>query len=171
MPSRHAHVVLGPGAIGGAVAGALVQAGHSPVLAARSPLSHLAVTTPDAPIESAVRSFTDPAQVGPADLLFVAVKAHHSPTVRDWLDALVDASTVVVILQNGVEHLDRFTPLVHPDASLVPAVVALPAQRRAPGRVEVGGVRSSRSRPARAPKRWSPRSMVRSSRSSPPMIG
>lgn len=137
MASRFPHVVLGPGAIGGAVAGALVQAGHDPILATRSPVTELTVSTPDGQIEASVRSIVDPAEAMPADLLFVGVKAHQSEAIRPWLDALVDDQTTVVILQNGVEHVERFAPLVDPGAELVPAVVALPALRSAPGHIAV----------------------------------
>jgi len=137
MQRRLAHVVLGPGAIGGAIAGALVHAGHEPVLATRSPFDRLVVTTPATEVDAPVHALTDPADASPADLVFVAVKAHQTASVTPWLDALVDASTTVVILQNGVEHVERFAPLVANGAVLVPAVVALPALRSAAGRIAV----------------------------------
>lgn len=136
---RHSFVMLGPGAIGGAVAGALVQAGHDPVIATRSPFVTLSVTTPETKVEAPVRVLTDPTQAVPADVVFVAVKAHQTLSIRPWLDVLVDAATTVVILQNGVEHRERFAPLVPDGAELVPAVVALPAQRSAPGAIAVSG--------------------------------
>jgi 2-dehydropantoate 2-reductase len=40
----------------------------------------------------------------------------------------------VAILQNGVEHIERFSPYVDP-AVLVPVVVDLPAERSEPGRI------------------------------------
>lgn len=137
MQQRLPHVVLGPGAIGGAVAGALVQAGNDPVLATRSVFDRLVVTTPEIEVDAPARALSDPSDASPADLVFVAVKAHQTASITPWLDVLVDASTTVVVLQNGVEHLDRFAPLVDGGATLVPAVVALPAIRSAPGRVVV----------------------------------
>ncbi len=137
MRQRLPFVVLGPGAIGGAVAGALIEVGHDPVLAVRTTFDRLRVTTPDRSIDAAVETVDTPSLVGRADMVFVAVKAHQTEAIRPWLDALVDGSSTVVILQNGVEHCERFAPLVHPEAALVPAVVALPALRSAPGRITV----------------------------------
>ncbi len=132
-------MVIGPGAIGGAVAGALIQAGHDPALVMRSPFSTLDVTLPDGSVRAEVRALTDRSSVGPADQVIVAVKAHQTGTIVPWLDVLVDDDTMVTILQNGVEHVERFRPLVASGAELVPVVVALPAQRTGPGSVVVGG--------------------------------
>jgi 2-dehydropantoate 2-reductase len=44
----------------------------------------------------------------------------------------------VVVLQNGVEHVERFAPYV-PVERLVPAVIDCPAERTAPGRMRQRG--------------------------------
>ena len=104
--------VVGPGAIGGAVAAALIEAGHQPVICARTGFDRLVVEWPDGRVDTAVDVHTDPSRVGPVDVVFVAVKAHHSEAAKPWLDALAGARAAVVVLQNGVEHRDRFAPLV-----------------------------------------------------------
>ncbi len=136
---RDGFVVIGPGAIGGAIAGALIQAGHEPALVMRTPFTTLDVTLPDGSVRAPVRALTDPSAARPVDHVIVAVKAHQTGAIAPWLDALVDDATTVSILQNGVEHLERFGPLVAAGAELVPVVVALPAQRTGPGSVVVGG--------------------------------
>ena len=132
--------VVGPGAIGGAIAAALIEAGHDPVLCARTGFERLIVDWPDGSIDRAVDVLTDPTEAPAVDVVFVAVKAHHSAAAKPWLDALAGSGAAVVVLQNGVEHRARFEPLVHPDAEIVPCVINLPGDRKAPGQVTVGRV-------------------------------
>ncbi len=76
----------------------------------------------------------DPARARPMDWVLIAVKAYDAASCAPWLGALVSASTSVAVLQNGVEHVERFAPWV--DAGqLVPVVVDCPAERLAPGMV------------------------------------
>ncbi|MGI9596898.1 MAG: 2-dehydropantoate 2-reductase N-terminal domain-containing protein, partial [Acidimicrobiales bacterium] len=144
-------VVIGPGAIGGAIAAALTDAGNQPLICARSRFTELTVDHPAGCSSSAVRCVTSPAELvddgavpwrsgdGAADVVVVAVKAHQTDGARDWLEALVGSETTVVVAQNGVEQVERVRPLVSPEADVVPAVVWCPAERSAPGRIEVTG--------------------------------
>lgn len=132
--------VVGPGAIGCAVAAALIVAGHEPTLCARSAFDRLVVDWPTGDVDRRVTVFTEPPSVEPVDVVFVAVKAHDSAAAKVWFDALVGPGTAVVVLQNGVEHRTRFEPLVSPDGAIVPCVVNLPGIRHEPGRVTVGRV-------------------------------
>ncbi len=131
--------VVGVGAIGGAVAGALVDAGHRlAALCARSPFEQLEVahergtTRVDAPI------LTAPADASLADWVFLAVKAHQTVATKPWLDGLAGPGTRVVVLQNGIDHAERVAPLVAQGARVVPAVVQIPAEKVAPGRIRQG---------------------------------
>jgi 2-dehydropantoate 2-reductase len=137
--------VIGPGAIGGAFAAAAWQAGERDdgreiVLCARRRFGQLVVTRDGSDpvvVDAPVR--TDPSTVGsPADWVFLAVKAHQTGGARDWLRALAGPATVVVVLQNGVEHRERVEPLAG-DAMVLPAVVRCPAEAIAPGRVRLHG--------------------------------
>ncbi len=132
-------MVIGPGSIGGAVAGALAVAGHDPLLAVRTSFDQLIVRGPDVSIDQPANCLTDPTAGQRADVVFLAVKAHQTAGARAWLDAFVGQGTMLVICQNGVEHIDRVTPMVAEGAVLVPAVVALPASRSAPGNISIGG--------------------------------
>ncbi|MEM7094395.1 MAG: 2-dehydropantoate 2-reductase [Actinomycetota bacterium] len=132
--------VIGPGAIGGAVAGALVDAGHEPVIAARTHFDDLRVEHPAGSVEAAVAVQTSPDAVErSADVIFLAVKAHQTATAAPWLDALAGPGTAVVVLQNGVEHRERLAGICGPGVEVIPAVVNLPARRLEPGVVRVGG--------------------------------
>lgn len=130
--------VVGPGAIGGTIAAWLSR--HPEVddlvLCARTPLDRLEVRTPDGEtIEARPRVLTDPAQVSaPVDWLLVATKAYDVEAAAGWLGPLLGPATRLAVLQNGVEHVERFSPWVDP-ARILPVVVDLPAERSAPGRI------------------------------------
>jgi 2-dehydropantoate 2-reductase len=130
--------VVGVGAIGGALAADLADLGrHRVLLCARTPFDRLVVRHPAGVSEVAGAPATDPGQASPVDWVLLATKAHQSATARAWLDALSGPGTRVAIVQNGVDHVERIAPLVRAaDVVLLPVVVQLPAEKRAPGRVE-----------------------------------
>jgi 2-dehydropantoate 2-reductase len=137
--------VVGPGAIGGVFAAAAWQAGahdggREIVLCARRRFGQLVVTREGGdPVVVDVPVRTDPGTVGgPADWVFLAVKAHQIDGTRDWLRVLAGPGTVVVVLQNGVEHRERVGPLAG-DAAVLPAIVRCPAEVTAPGQVRLRG--------------------------------
>ena len=130
--------VVGPGAIGGTIAAWLSR---SPLvgqvtLCARSPLDRLVVETPDGSIiEADPRVVTSPASIlAPVDWVLVATKAYDVEAASAWFGALVGPQTRVAVLQNGVEHVDRFAPFIAPDR-ITPVVVDIPAERTGPGRI------------------------------------
>lgn len=132
-------LLIGPGAIGLTVGGALLQRADTALaVAARTPFDEMIVDLDDALIQSEVPVLTDPfAITGPFDLVLLGTKAHQTPDVRRWLEVSCAAHTDVVVLQNGITHRERVEPLIG-EASLVPAVVNIPADRLAPGHVKVG---------------------------------
>jgi 2-dehydropantoate 2-reductase len=129
--------VVGVGAIG-AVAAAAVQSarGHELLLCARRPFDEVVVELPDG---SAVTVqgplLTDSAALdGPADWVLLAVKAHQTQGAAGWLTALCGPDTVVAVLQNGIDHVERVGPLVGA-AQVLPVVNWCPVEPVAPGRV------------------------------------
>jgi len=131
--------IVGVGAIGGAVAGALVDAGHTvDAFCARSPFDALEVHHPRGTTRVEAPVAMDPAQAERADWVFLGVKAHQTEAARPWFDALVGAGTHVVVLQNGVDHVERVAPMVHADAVVIPVVVQISAEKVAAGRIEQG---------------------------------
>ena len=139
--------VIGPGAIGLVVAVALIEAGHRPLLAARTPFDHIDYR-PEGDHAGAPRQavagvdfdlVTDPAaSAGPVDVIFVATKIHQTADASGWLAALCGDGSVVAAVQNGIDHRERLAAWVSADA-VVPVVVNLPADRTAPGVVKSGG--------------------------------
>jgi 2-dehydropantoate 2-reductase len=131
--------VVGPGAVGGTIA---AWVSKSPLagqvtLCARTPLDRLVIETPDGSIlEAEPRVVTDPGQIAaPVDWVFVATKAYDVAAASAWLKPLVGPQTRVAVLQNGVEHVERFQPFVAADR-ILPVVVDIPAERTAPGRIQ-----------------------------------
>ena len=131
--------IIGPGAIGGILAAWLGQdPAHSVTVCARTPFNRLQVETPTGEITASPRVVTDPADAHPADWVLVATKAYDAASAARWLPAVCGENTPVVVLQNGVEHVERFSPYV-PVERLVPAVIDCPAERTAPGRMRQRG--------------------------------
>jgi 2-dehydropantoate 2-reductase len=131
--------IIGPGAIGGVLAAWLGQdPDHAVTVCARTPFDRLEVETPTGTIASSPRVVTAPSEARPVDWVLVATKAYDAASAADWLPALCREDTPVVVLQNGVEHVERFAPYV-PVERLVPAVIDCPAERTAPGRMRQRG--------------------------------
>lgn len=127
--------VVGPGAIGGTVAALLAQRPeHAIQLCARTPFDGLIVETPHGLINAHLPVVTDPSAAAPVDWVLVATKTYDAAGAARWFPALVGPETRVAILQNGVEHVERFTPWLDRER-IVPAVVDIPAERAAPGRI------------------------------------
>ncbi len=102
--------VVGTGGVGGYFGARLAQAGEDVVFLARG--AHLqALRSSGLHVQSingdvalpAVQATDDPAQVGTADVVLVAVKAWQVPEAAQAIQPLVGAETMVVPLENGVE--------------------------------------------------------------------
>src|SRR5689334_16377246 len=108
--------LIGPGAVGGSVAAWLAQRSEVElVLCLRTPFDRLVVETPDGPIEARAGLLTDPRQAETVDWVLIATKAYDAASAGPWLERLVGPKTRAAVLQNGVEHVDRFAPYVPKD--------------------------------------------------------
>jgi 2-dehydropantoate 2-reductase len=128
--------IIGPGAIGGTLAALLFEAGHEITLCVRTPFDRLVVEIPHAQrtIEFTPRILTKPASLE-VDWILTVTKTYDTEGAQRWIDAL-STTTGVAIIQNGVEHLDRF-PGVSTNA--LPVIINVPAERMAPGRIRQRG--------------------------------
>jgi len=126
--------VVGAGSVGGYYAAQVRKAGHPVTLCVRSPFDRLVVETggEEVVVDATIRD--DPSQVIEHDWVLFAVKAHQTAAAAPWLQALCGPSTVVAVLQNGVEHVERVKPLVG-TAEVLPTVVRYGGEATAPGRV------------------------------------
>ncbi len=129
--------VVGVGAIGGAVAADLADLGrHDISLCSRTPFRQLVVEHPRGVSRMDGGVWTSPTEARVAEWVLLATKATQCADVEPWLQALCGPGTTVAILQNGVDHLERIGPLVHPSVTLLPVVVQIPEERMSVGRVK-----------------------------------
>ena len=102
--------VVGAGATGGYLAGKLARAGNQvsivdvgPQLAAIREHG-LRVKTRWGDFTARVEATDDPSDIGPSDLVLLAVKTYHNEVVLPRLLPLVGDETTVLTLQNGVDN-------------------------------------------------------------------
>lgn len=130
--------VIGPGAIGSAVAAHLHTAGHQIAVYGRTPRDSIEVR-PDgsAPVIVPGPVRTDPDAVsGAVDVVFLAVKDTQNAEAAKWLARLCDANTVVCALQNGVEQVERVGQYC-PGGTVVPAAIWISAETQPDGSVRL----------------------------------
>jgi len=132
--------VVGVGAIGATVAAAVQDAGdHELVLCARRPVDEVVVERPDGgEVVLGAPVLTDPDGLEPADWVVLAVKAHQTSGAAGWLRSLARRGTTIAVLQNGIDHVERVTPLAG-EAAVLPTVNWCPVEPVAPGRVRQRG--------------------------------
>jgi 2-dehydropantoate 2-reductase len=133
--------VLGSGAVGGYYGAKLAKAGQRVTFIARG--AHLAAIRARGMeiVAPAADSFTvraeataDPREVGPADVVLLAVKTYDNPTVLPLLAPMMGPATVVLTLQNGVDSPDEVAAVVGADRVLAgPTYIATALE--APGRI------------------------------------
>lgn len=132
--------IVGVGAIGGVTAALLQQAGgHELLLCTRRSMSGLSVETPDGLVNVDATFVTDPSETFDVDWVIVATKAYDVAGAAKWLERLCRKGAPVAVLQNGVEHRERFAPYVAIE-KILPVMVDCPAERQAPDRIRQRGV-------------------------------
>jgi 2-dehydropantoate 2-reductase len=131
--------IVGVGAIGGALAGLLDQVdGHELILCTRRPLPQLTVNFPDGEKRVQARNATMPEQAGSVDWVIAATKTYDAEATAGWFPALCAHGAPVAVVQNGVEHRERYLPYIAADR-LLPVVINCPVERPADGQVHVRG--------------------------------
>jgi 2-dehydropantoate 2-reductase len=130
--------LVGPGAIGTTIAALLHAEGHSVVLSGRTPRPSLELRPDDGdPIVVPGPVHTDPTDIAaPVDVVLLAVKDTENAAVAPWLTRLCDADTVVCVLQNGVEQVERVGPLC-PESTVLPCAVWFSAETEPQGWVRL----------------------------------
>jgi 2-dehydropantoate 2-reductase len=131
--------IIGPGAVGATIAAWLGRTGrHEILLCARRPLTGLTVETTAGIITAQSTTLTDPATAPAADWVLVTTKAYDAAGAAAWFPRLGATGAPVAILQNGVEHRERFAPYLSTDR-IVPVVVDVPAERSGQNQVRQRG--------------------------------
>jgi 2-dehydropantoate 2-reductase len=132
--------IVGVGAIGGVTAALLQQpGGHELLLCTRRPMSALLVETPNGSVNVHATFVTNPNEAFEVDWVIVATKAYDVAGAANWLERLTANGAPVAVLQNGVEHRERFTPYVSTEG-ILPVMVDCPAERQAIDRIRQRGV-------------------------------
>jgi 2-dehydropantoate 2-reductase len=131
--------VMGSGGVGGYFGGRLAQAGEDVTFIARG--AHLdALRTEGLTVQSrvtgdftrAVSATDDPATIGPVDLVLFSVKTYDLDAAASRLPPLIDAHTVVLPLQNGIDASERLAQTLGP-APILGGVTYVCATRVSPG--------------------------------------
>lgn len=131
--------VVGVGAIGGVLASLLETVGsHEITLCTRKPLEVLTVETPGGTVLVHARNQSDPKKAHAVDWVLVATKAYDAASAAQWFAGLCADGAPVAVIQNGVEHRERFAQYVSPER-LLPVVIDCPVERKAPDRVQARG--------------------------------
>ena len=120
--------VIGVGAVGSVLVTRLCQAGHDVTACVREDRVGLTLEAPDGTFHVEPSFVTDPESLRAFSWVIVATKAHQTASAKPWLRACVGEETVVVVAQNGVEHVERVSPFVA-TTRIVPVVVECPCER------------------------------------------
>ena len=115
--------VMAAGAVGGYFGGQMAAAGHNVAFIARG--AHRdAIRRDGLKIESAlgdlhlkdVNVTDDPTRVGPVEVVLFAVKLWDTETAGELTRPLLGPESRVITLQNGVDSVERLTPILGEEA-------------------------------------------------------
>jgi 2-dehydropantoate 2-reductase len=137
--------VVGAGAVGGFYAARLARAGERVSVIARG--AHLrairerglAIWSPLGDHVVRIEAESDPARVGPVDLVVLAVKTYANPQILPLLPTLCGPETAVLTLQNGVASADALADAVGAERVLAGTTYVATAIV-APGLIQQTGV-------------------------------
>lgn len=125
--------IIGAGAIGGVVASLLQQTGqHELMLCLRRQLRQIIVESGSVEQRIDATFRVRPEDAHPVDWVMIATKAYDADAAASWLDKLCSTGAPVAVLQNGVEHRERFAPYIAKE-KIVPVIVDCPAERSSSG--------------------------------------
>ena len=136
-PARSTVAVVGLGSIGGIVVGCLRDADrHDVIVCTRRPIERLVLERPEGTVDVSLHALHDPARAQRVDWVLLCTKGHQTPSATPWLRRLCDSATRVAVLQNGIGHIARISPLVG-GAAVIPAIVYFNGERLGPDRVRL----------------------------------
>jgi 2-dehydropantoate 2-reductase len=117
--------IMAAGAVGGYFGARLAAAGHNVAFIARG--AHRdAIARDGLKVESPLGDLhlkdakvtDDPKQIGPVDVVLLAVKLWDTETAGEAARPLVGAGTRVITLQNGVDSVERLAPILGDHATI-----------------------------------------------------
>ncbi|MFO1476914.1 MAG: 2-dehydropantoate 2-reductase [Verrucomicrobiota bacterium] len=131
--------VAGCGAVGSFYGAKLARAGHQVHFLLRSDFDTVRrhgvfIESPDGDFHVQPVCARDPAEIGPADLVLVALKATANHRFPDLIPPLAGPHTAVVTLQNGLGNEEALAKIVPPD-QVLGGLCFVCLNRVAPGRI------------------------------------
>lgn len=137
--------VFGTGGVGAFYGVRLEKSGEEVVFLARG--AHLealrerglSLRTADGESHLVVAAVSDPSSVGPVDLVLFCVKSYDVASAACSLGPLMGPQTVVLALQNGLDHAELISGAVGPGRVMIGSVQALAVEAAAPGIIEHSG--------------------------------
>jgi 2-dehydropantoate 2-reductase len=137
--------ILGSGAVGGYYGARLARAGHDVTFIARG--AHLAaIRSRGLEIRSPqtgdfivhARAEEDTSRVGPVDVVIVAVKTYDNPSALPLLAPMLDSSSSVLTVQNGVDSVNDLAERVG-EPAVIGGTTYIATALAAPGVIEQTG--------------------------------
>ena len=131
--------IMGAGGLGGFYGGMLARSGEDVKFIARG--AHLqAMLAKGLTVKSThlgeftipVKATTDPAEIGPVELVIVCVKAYDTDHTAELIRPMIGPETVVMSVQNGVDNEDRIADAIGHD-HVIGAVAIVNSSVEEPG--------------------------------------
>lgn len=141
LPARPRIAIIGSGAMGCYYGARMAQHGHDVKFLMRADLPH--VREHGLKIKSCagdfslphVQAFGSTAEIGPCDLVFVAIKTTSNPDLATLLPPLLHPDTVLVTLQNGLGN-EAYLASLHRADQVLGGVCFVCINRVGPGLIE-----------------------------------
>lgn len=129
--------VVGPGAVGSYYGAKLARAGYEVHFLLRSDYEHVrrhgvTIHSPEGDFNVRPKCAQSPAQIGPCDLVLVALKATANRILPDILPNLVSQKTAVLTLQNGLGNEEFLATIISPE-NILGGLCFVCLNRAAPG--------------------------------------
>lgn len=139
-------VIVGPGAMGCGVAALLASKGadvslldHRPDRAAAIDRIGLVAYLPDGEIRQRVLVSASAAELAPADLVIVLVKAYSTRSAAEHLAPCVGPGTSVLSLQNGLGNYETLAEIL-PQEQVLAGTIVMGCTSLGPGEVRIAGI-------------------------------
>ena len=126
--------IVGPGAIGLALAASLLRRGHPVRLYGRTANAGFQYTFDQRTETFETPIIDDIEATQTARWVILSTKTHQTSATAPWLARLASDDTTLAVVQNGVDHVARVQP--HwPRGRILPAVISMPCARPKPDAV------------------------------------
>jgi 2-dehydropantoate 2-reductase len=134
--------IMGSGGLGSYLGGRLVQSGHDVSFITRGDHLHALVENGleiksnygDFKVEKVIAT-DDPEKVGEVNVIFFCVKSYDSSTAARLMKPMVGKESVIIPVQNGLDHIDILRAVLDPE-HVLGGIAMIVAHLREPGIIE-----------------------------------